>query len=278
MNLPDKFIDSFICGNCFDLLNELPEESVDLVLTDPPYGIDYQSNRRVAREKLPKFENDIDLSWVDGWVEQIHRVLKNDTHFYCFTRFDMYPTFFNSISQKFKIKNCLIWAKNNHGSGDLNGSYAPQHEMIIFAAKGSRHLNGSREGDILPCSNVPSAHRKHATQKPVELLRQLIEKSTDPEQIVLDPFAGTGSTGFACMDIHRSGSDGHHRKFVLFELNHEWVNSGRRAGLGRQESLLDVPMQDVETAKGPRRSRSVLRTYRYRTKGDRTGDLFPSFA
>lgn len=266
----DHWKNQFKHGDCFQLLHELPDECVDLVLTDPPYGIDYQSNRRVARDKLPKFENDMDLSWVEGWVDQMYRVLKNDRHFYCFTRFDMYPIFYQEIARRFKIKNCLIWAKNNHGSGDLNGSYAPQYEMIIFAAKGSRHLNGSREGDVIPCDNVPSAHRHHATQKPVELLRQLIEKSTDPEDIVLDPFAGTGSTGFACMDTKRDGSDGHARNFVLFELNEEWVKRARRGGLAAQDRLLDVELADIANAKGPRRARNVLRTRRYRAKKDET--------
>lgn len=266
----DHWINQFHCGDCFELLREMPAECVDLVLTDPPYGIDYQSNRRVAREKLPKFENDADLGWVESWVDQIHRVLKEDRHFYCFTRFDMYPAFYQQISRRFKVKNCLIWVKNNHGSGDLNGSFAPQHEMIIFAAKGTRHLNGKREGDVLECDNVPSAHRAHATQKPVELLRQLIEKSTDPEELVLDPFAGTGSTGFACLDTKRDGSDGHTRNFVLMELNDEWVKRAHRGGLGTQARLLDVTLSDIEAIKGARRTRSVLRTRRYRPKKDET--------
>ena len=149
MNLPDHLVNAFINGDCFEKLRELPDACVDLVLTDPPYGIDYQSNRRVAREKLPKFANDIDLGWVEDWVEQIHRVLKDDRHFYCFTRFDMYPRFYDAIARRFKVKNCLIWVKNNHGSGDLNGSFAPQHEMIIFAVKGKRDLNGTRDSDVL---------------------------------------------------------------------------------------------------------------------------------
>ncbi|MBI5059441.1 site-specific DNA-methyltransferase [candidate division KSB1 bacterium] len=269
MSLPDRFRNQFICGDCFELLHEVPDECIDLVLTDPPYGIDYQSNRRVAREKLPKFQNDGDLRWVDGWVEQMHRVLKPDTHFYCFTRFDMYPTFYRSISRLFKVKNCLIWAKNNHGSGDLNGSFAPQHEMIIFAAKGTRHLNGPREGDLLDCENVPSAHRLHATQKPVKLLRQLIEKSSDPHGIVLDPFAGTGSTGFACLDTKRDSGDHQPRNFLLFELSEEWVRRGRLGGLATQAELLEIALSPPPDPL-PRRQRTTARTGRYRAKKDQT--------
>ena len=265
MSCPEEFLNRFICGDCFEKMRDLPDACVDLVLTDPPYGIDYQSNRRVARPKLPKFENDIDLSWVDGWVDDVYRVLKDDRHFYCFTRYDMYPVFYTSIARKFKVKNCLIWVKNNHGSGDLNGSYAPQYEMIIFAAKGKRDLNGARDSDVLGGMNVPSAHRHHATQKPIDVLRQLIEKSTEPNEVVLDPFAGVGSTGLACKATAKDG-DNHARKYVLFELNPDFVERGRKGGLGRQESLINIEPLDRRDI--PPKQRTTTRTYRVRARKD----------
>lgn len=266
--LPDEFTNAFLNCDCFEEMAKLPDECVDLVLTDPPYGIDYQSNRRVARPKLPKFENDLELSWVEPWVDQVYRVLKDDRHFYCFTRYDMYPQFYAAISKRFKVKNCLIWVKNNHGSGDLNGSYAPQYKMIIFAVKGKRDLNGPRDADVLCGMNVPSAHRHHATQKPVDVLRQLVEKSTEPNEIVLDPFAGVGSTGFACLDCDRHHGDHHARRYLLFELNPDFVERGRQGGLGRQEELLKVkPLDRRET---PPKQRAAVRTVRVRAHGDRS--------
>jgi site-specific DNA-methyltransferase (adenine-specific) len=267
MNLSDRWNNAFLCCDCFEEMRKLPDECVDLLLTDPPYGIDYQSNRRVARPKLPKFENDVDLSWVDPWVEQVFRVLRMDRHFYCFTRFDTYPVFYASISRLFKVKNCLIWVKNNHGSGDLTGSWAPQSEMIIFAVKGKRDLNGPRESDVLTCDNVPSAHRHHSTQKPVELLRQLIEKSTEPGEIVLDPFAGVGSTGLACLDVHREHGDKLARQYLLLEINPDFVRKGIAGGLGRQEQLLEVPRQRRQE---PPKKRLTLRTHRLRARKDQT--------
>ncbi|MBU0509172.1 site-specific DNA-methyltransferase [bacterium] len=267
MDVPDRYINAFICCDCFEEMRKLPDECVDLVLTDPPYGIDYQSNRRVARPKLPKFDNDAALGWLEEWVDEVYRVLKPDRHFYCFTRFDTYPEFYRQIARRFKIKNCLIWHKNNHGSGDLDGAYAPQYEMIVFAVKGKRALNGTRESDVLPCDNVPSAFRRHATQKPVELLRQLIEKSTEPGEVVLDPFSGTGSTGLACLDVERHRGDRQERKFVLLEINREFVEQGRHGGLGRQGVLIEVPKLP-RTA--PPKKRTTLRTNRIRARKDET--------
>jgi len=268
MSIREEWLNTITCGDCFELLHELPDESVDLVLTDPPYGIDYQSNRRTARQKLPKFANDISLDWVADWVDEIHRVLKNDTHFYCFTRYDTYPVFYSEIARRFDVKNCLIWVKNNHGSGDLNGSYAPQYEMIIFGAKGKRHLNGKRDADVLPCDNVPSAQRFHATQKPVELLRVIVEKSTAPGDIVLDPFAGTGSAGLACQAASHHEGDGGERNYVLFELNPEFVRKAREGGLGRQEELLTVARDYSKLAKP--KDRPALRAKRYMARKDQT--------
>lgn len=269
MELPEEYLDAFLCGDCFKVLPQIPGESIDLVLTDPPYGIDYQSNRRVAREKLPKFAGDVDLSWLPQFVEEVDRVLKPDRHFYCFTRFDTYPIFYHEISSRFKIKNCLIWVKNNHGSGDLAGAYAPQSEMIIFAVKGKRELFGPRESDVLQYDAVPSASRAHATQKPIDLLRLLIEKSTLPEEIVLDPFAGTGSTGLACKDTQRHKGDGKERFHLLIELNRDFHRAGLQGGLGKQARLWqDIPR--VESVV-PAKKRLVVRSRRLpRARVDQT--------
>ncbi len=269
MDLPEEYLDGFLCGDCFKWLPNIPGESIDLVLTDPPYGIDYQSNRRVAREKLPKFAGDADLSWLPQFVSEVDRVLKPDRHFYCFTRFDTYPIFYNEISSRFRIKNCLIWVKNNHGSGDLAGAYAPQSEMIIFAVKGKRELFGPRESEVLRYDAVPSALRAHATQKPVDLLRLLIEKSTLPEEVVLDPFAGTGSTGLACKDTERHKGDGKERFYLLFELNREFHQAGLQGGLGKQGRLWrDIPCVESTI---PAKKRLVVRSRRMpRAREDQT--------
>jgi hypothetical protein len=142
--------------------------------------------------------------------------------------------------------------------------------MIIFAAKGKRDLNGQRDSDVLECDNVPSAHRYHSTQKPVELLRQLIEKSTEPEEVVLDPFGGSGSTGLACMDRWRPHGDRHPRSYILFELNHDFVVKARNS-LGHQESLEGL-MQEVPKHKREEhpKQKPALRTNRLRARKDQT--------
>lgn len=97
----------------------------------------------------------------------------------------------------------MIWKKNNHGTGDLYGNYSEQYEMIIFAAKGNRKLNGSRDSNVLEFDKVASANLVHSCEKPVDLLEYLIKKSSDAGEMVADPFAGSGSTLVAAKNAGR---------------------------------------------------------------------------
>ena len=71
-------------GDCLELMKQIPDGSVDMVLTDPPYGMAYQSNRRTATEKFNKIAQDDELSWLDGFCDEIYRVMRNDTAAYVF--------------------------------------------------------------------------------------------------------------------------------------------------------------------------------------------------
>ena len=74
--------------DCLDGLKKLDDNSVDTIITDPPYGISFQSNYR--KDKFNYLQNDDNLDWLPEFVEQIYRVLKDNTHFYCFCRWDVY--------------------------------------------------------------------------------------------------------------------------------------------------------------------------------------------
>ena len=92
------------------------------------------------------------------------------------------------------VKSVIVWDKKAHGMGDLKGSFAPRHEVIIFATKGRFELPGKRPDDLIACAKVGNQNLTHPNEKPVELLEQLIEATTTPGALILDPFAGSGST------------------------------------------------------------------------------------
>lgn len=223
--------------DAFELLAGLSDNSVQLILTDPPYGIGYQNN--YTREKLPILAGDDGIDYAE-FAQQCFRVLQDNSHAYFFTRFDKYPLHYQCLAQAgFKVKNCLVIEKGHGGnSGDLTGSYATNCEWIIFCHKGRRVFNETRLmkntktagviygrgkrpseeyktrfnccwfGEPYPKATYNAAWRlkhgyKHPTIKNVECLMWLIQISSNPGDMVLDPFMGSGSTAIAAMQTGR---------------------------------------------------------------------------
>lgn len=187
------------CGDSFNILKYLDTNSIDMVVTDPPYGMEFRSNYRKVRYE--RIANDGNVDWTEEVIGELYRVMKPDTALYWFCSFHSIDVFLSVIKNKFNIKNILIWEKNNTGMGDLTGSYAPKYEMIIFAHKGRRLLNGRRDPDILHFNRT--GNKNHPTEKPVDLLEYLISKSSNEGDLILDPFIGSGSTAVACKNINR---------------------------------------------------------------------------
>lgn len=202
--LKDKAVNdgNVVNGDCIAEMEKLADASVDCVITDPPYGINYVSNFRVVDSEVVKAVNNDDLqSALKLWekaCEVLSRKMKPDSHIYIFTSWKVYPQFAEITARYFRIKNCLIWEKNNWSMGDLDGNYAEQYEMAIFATKGNRKLNGGRDTNILHYDRVANGSLLHSCEKPVDMLRFLISKSSNPGELVIDPFAGSGSTLVAC--------------------------------------------------------------------------------
>lgn len=184
-------------GDCLSVMKELETESIDCILTDPPYGMNWQSGHR--KVKYDKIQNDSDLLWVDDWLKESFRLLKQDRTFYSFCSWHNVDIFKQKIEACFELKNILIWYKNNHGSGDLTGNYAPIYENILFATKGNPKLFGKRVPNILEFDRT--INEFHPTEKPVSLISLLVEKSCRNDYVVLDMYAGSGTTGVACKQM-----------------------------------------------------------------------------
>jgi site-specific DNA-methyltransferase (adenine-specific) len=214
-----------IMGDCLEAMKDIPDGSVDCVVTDPPYGMSFQSNYR--KEKHRKIENDDSLEWLDTFFDQCYRKMKEDTHIYSFCSFHHIDKFKVSMQRFFDVKNILIWQKNNTGMGDLEGDYAPKYEMILFGAKGRRTLNGSRDPNIVPC--YKTGNKLHPTQKPEELMVYLIEKSSTAGDTILDPFMGSGTTGVACVQTGR--------KFIGIEKDKKYFEIAKKRIEGAQLPL-----------------------------------------
>lgn len=130
----EKIINTVIQGDCLEIMKQMPDKCVDLVLTDPPYGMSFQSGHRYVQ--YDKIANDDSLDWLPDFVKELKRVTKDNVHAYFFCSFHNVDIFKQAIQEHFNVKNILVWVKNNTGMGDLFGDYAPQYEFCIFANSG----------------------------------------------------------------------------------------------------------------------------------------------
>ena len=191
-------------GDCLELMKRIPDGSVDMVLTDPPYGMDYQSNRRTVTEKFAKISNDDGLDWLDDFVDECYRVMRNNSAAYVFCSWHKIDVFKVSFERRFKLKNLIVWVKNNHGSGDLKGAYAPKHEFVLYMHKGRSIFRNGRTPDVVNADKVSGSRMIHPTEKPIPLLEKFIANNSDIQNTILDPFMGSGTTGVACKNLNRN--------------------------------------------------------------------------
>ena len=199
-------------GDCFELFQNIPDESVDMILTDPPYGMSFQSDYR--KTKYEKIKGDSNLDWLGDFVNEIYRVSKPNTAHYVFCSFHHVDKFKQAIENKFKVKNILTWVKNNTSMGDLKGDFAPKTEFIIFFHKGRKLINGKRDPNVLEFKKT--RNELHPTQKPVDMTEYMIGKFSDEGDLILDPFMGSGTTGIACLNTNR--------RFIGMELEEDYFN------------------------------------------------------
>jgi site-specific DNA-methyltransferase (adenine-specific) len=141
------------------------------------------------------------------WISEAYRVLKESSALYVFSHWSKWDILYNSVlNAGFNVKNMIVLNKSNHGAGDLFGSFSPKHELILFATKG-RHELRFPEGRIDDIWNVPvkfsGSKRFHPNEKPVSWILPAILNSSDKEQVILDPFLGSGTTGIAAIGCGR---------------------------------------------------------------------------
>ena len=201
-------------GDCLELMKNIPDGSVDLVLTDPPYLCDYSrhdSKSRFAKKIANDENNSANEGMIERYLQECFRIMKDDTAIYCFCNYKKIDFFKQQIEKAgFNLKNIIIWDKQRNGMGDLSTTFGYSYEFIIFASKGQPKIRGKRIPDVWQFARVKPKEQTHQNQKPIDLLKQAIEKSSDEGAIVFDGFMGSGSTGVACVETGRS--------FIVIEL------------------------------------------------------------
>ena len=216
-------------GDCCVILPTLPDNSVHCVITDPPYGINFDTNHRKEKPEnigSLKIDDFRIFHYLPKVMYELKRVLKSDSALYCFCRWDTADKFKKIIERGFKIKNMLVWVKNNWSMGDLYGSFASQYECCFYAVKGRPLLNNRRDTDVLNFNRKSNSKLLHSSEKPEELISFLMQKSTSEFDTILDPFLGSGTTIKVSQDLRRN--------CIGIELDSKYIAISKKRCLNRQ--------------------------------------------
>ena len=193
------------CGDCLNIMKHFLKESIDLIVTDPPYLINYKTNHRKNKNHqfCKPIKNDDNYKLITEFIKYSYVILKNNKAFYCFTSWKTIDFFKQEIEKYYKLKNQIIWVKNNWTAGDLKAQYGQQYEIIMYANKGRAFFTGRRDADVWSFNKVNGKKQKHQNEKPLELIEYILKKHSNENDIVLDCFAGSGTTLVACEKLNR---------------------------------------------------------------------------
>jgi len=205
-----------LMGDCLERMKEIESGSVDLILTDPPYGIDFQSQWKKDKAKwMPKIAND-KRPFIE-FIPEAARCLSKAGCMIVFCRFDSWQDFANECHENgLKVKSQIVWDKVVHGMGDLRGATALQHELALFVSKGGFKFAGKRQKSIVQCNRVNPKDMLHPNEKPVALMENLISGYSQEGDTVLDCFTGVSPVGVAAKNLNRD--------FIGIELDETYFN------------------------------------------------------
>jgi len=183
---------------------KMPDGFIDAMITDPPYGMSYQSARRIDKTQWKaKLEND-DRPYTD-FLPDAFRIMKDQSPLFVFCEWRFQEVFRQAIeSAGFIVKSHVIWDREWHGMGDLKGGFAPSHDIGWFASKGRFVFPLHRPTSVLRFPRVAAEALEHPTQKPVDLIAYLIKTLTNENDLVYDPFMGSGTTAKAAHQLKRN--------------------------------------------------------------------------
>ena len=190
----------------------IPDNSVDLIVTDPPYGINLIPQRRITKSiKNDNMDNFSFEVFLNDIFYKINRILKNDSFLIVFIGWPTIPTFRKILDKYFILKSMPIWVKNNWGIGYYT---RPQYEPCFLYFKGNPKPLNNPVSDVWKFNRVYKPI--HSCEKPINLMKFIIKNFTIENNIILDPFMGSGTTAVACKQLDRD--------FIGFEISQEYVD------------------------------------------------------
>lgn len=209
--------------DCLETMKRMPDNFVDLVLTDPPYKTISGGNKTpkwisgYGNSVLHKNDGKIfdhNSITADQWAKEVYRVLKDNSHCYIMSNYlNLFKTHKAFTDAGFRGHNLLVWEKN---TANANRWYMKNCEYTLFFYKGkAKSINNASTKTVHKYKNI-IGDKKHPTEKPVELMALYISNSTNNGETVYDPFMGSGTTAVACQNLNRN--------FIGSEISKEYCD------------------------------------------------------
>lgn len=213
---------SFVFGDALLAIKKLPDRSINLILTDPPYDISKYSTGNIYLPGRKPLNNDI-ANWdisipIDQYVKEFRRILSLHGNLFVFTGYNLFGKWHEQLDPLFDTCNFLIWHKLNPPPRIFKNSFLHSCEMIICAWDKGHTWNFTNQEEMHNFFQGPICMKperlEHPTQKPVNIMTHIIKIASNPGDIVLDCFAGTATVGIASL-LNK-------RKYFLVENNREY--------------------------------------------------------
>ena len=217
-------IDSIIHGDCLEVMRGITHKSVDMILTDPPYNVSQKSNFHTMGRKGVDFgEWDKEFNQI-SWIKPAISTLKDGANIIIFNDWKNMSYIKDELETcGCLIKQMVIWEKSNPMPRNRERLYVTSCEFAIWATKGKgwtyNRQRRTYENAVFTYPIVGSKKRFHPTQKPIELIRDLINIHTNENDVILDPFVGSGTTAIAAINTNRH--------FIGIEQEERYVDISR---------------------------------------------------
>jgi site-specific DNA-methyltransferase (adenine-specific)/modification methylase len=216
-------------GNSYDLIKQIPDASIDLILTDPPYNLALRSRGNIKFKSRKDINNDI-AEWdrvefkPSDWVSEFKRILKPKGNIFVFCSYNTIGKWHEVFDKEFDTFQFMVWHKTNPPPKIFKAGFLNSCELIVCMWNKGHTWNFGNQKDMHNFIESPICMGKerlknpcHPTQKPVKVLEHIIKIASNENDIVFDPFMGVGSTGVAALNLNR--------KFVGFEINIDYYKA-----------------------------------------------------
>lgn len=228
-----------LCADSRDVLKRIPDNSIDFILTDPPYNLAPHSTGNIPLPGRSAMNNDV-AEWdmiefnPEEWADELVRVLKPTGNLFIFTSYNQIGLWHKCLDHRFDTSNFMVWHKTNPAPKIFKAGFLNSCEMIFTCWNKKHTWNFISQKEMHNFVESPICMRperlsnpKHPAQKPVAILRKMIEIATNKDDIVLDPFMGVGSMGVAALDLDR--------RFIGVEIDSTYFKAAKQ----RVEKSLD---------------------------------------